>query len=153
MADSANAVVMVSTMSNPPRFLVKADLCTVGTSLNNSSEGVIVMIKVKQFLISLAVFWLVCYAAMFLLIWTIFPPSSSVANHSNQQLVNPANAVAMVSGSINALASAPAVGQSGPADLFTRPFLPASLMTIFAGLALACGYHIIRIYGNFLYRN
>jgi hypothetical protein len=112
------------------------------------------MIKVKQILITLAVFWLVCYATMFLLIGAIFLPSTPVAGkRSSQPMVGPSNAVVMVAGSTNALASVPAARQSELADLFARPILPASLETVFAGLALIFGYQFFRFFGSFRYRN
>jgi hypothetical protein len=68
-------------------------------------------------------------------------------------MVEPVNAVIMVSGFTNAHASVPAIGQNAAADLFTWPILPASMETIFAALALACGYQIVQIYGRFRYRD
>jgi len=110
------------------------------------------MIKVKQLLITLAVVWLVCYAAMILLIGVILPPSSSAGDLSTRPMVNPVNAVAMVSGFVTLPAPSPVIGQSEPVDLFTWPILGASLLTIFAILALACGLQIIRIFGSVGYR-
>ena len=110
------------------------------------------MKTIKRILISLAVFWLVCYAAMILLIGVIFPLSLPAGDLSTRPMVNPVNAVAMVSGTSNITLAAPAVRQSEPADLFTRSLLPASLATVFAGLALACGIQIFRIFGRRHYR-
>jgi hypothetical protein len=104
------------------------------------------MIKVKRILISLAVLWLVIYALMFLLNGIVFPPASPAAgDHSTQPMVDPAKAIVKVSASVNVPALAHGIGQSKQVDLFTRPLLATNLVTVMAGLAVACGYQLVRL--------
>ena len=101
------------------------------------------MKKVRTILISLVVFWLVCYALMFLLNGLVFASTSPAANNlSNLPVVSPSITTFMVSLSSIAV-QIPSKDQAKKVDHLTRPLVAASLVTVLAGLAVACGYQLI----------
>ena len=103
------------------------------------------MKKVKTILISMAAFWLVCYVLMFLLNMIVFHSSSPMGGElSTQAIIHPTKAIVEVSASSNA-ALVPTSELSGKVDLFARPMLSASLVTVLAGLSVGCGYQITRL--------
>ncbi len=89
----------------------------------------------KKILISLAAFWLVCYALLFVFNGVIFQPSSTASGEPQSR------ASVIISDETPALASAPE--QQVFASIFTQPILPASMVTVFGGLAVACGYRLV----------
>ena len=103
------------------------------------------MKKTKRILISLLVFWLVCYALMFLLNGMVFAsPSPDAGNFSNLPVVNPSKTTYMVSLSSIAV-QIPSKDQAKKVDRFTQPVLAATLVTALAGLAVACGYQLVQL--------
>jgi len=103
------------------------------------------MKKVKMILISLVAFWLACYALTFLLNAVVFHPSSLAEDDLSTRLaVSPAKTGLKVLASSFAV-QIPSKEQSKKEDRFTRPVLSASLVAVLAGLAVACGYQLIRL--------
>jgi len=129
--------------SNPTKTL-GTDLTAVKCT-RKGVKGATEMKKVKTILISLVVFWLVCYALMFLLNGVIFDSTSQAAGDlSTRQILEPSKEIVMVSLSSIAV-QIPSKEQSKKEERFTRPMLSASLVTVLAGLAVACGYQLIRL--------
>ncbi len=98
----------------------------------------------KKILISLVAFWLVCYALLFVINGVVFQPGSTAGGEMQNRAnvgISEASAVRMVSSNTTALASAPE--QHDLASFFLQPILPASMVTVFGGLAVACGYRLV----------